>query len=379
MLKFFWFALGLYLSFFTAAFAQGTSEDLGSYMAQCEQGNALSCRKIATVGSELNQSEKLDYFNKACGLGDEISCFMPRMAFDINSDKERAIQVAQEYCDLRNGYACFMLASLHALWGTETTDGVIDLFNSACALENSLACTVLAAFYLTGGEESFQVEVDAPRGLELLNAACELQSSTSFKDDFIFSMGDSACAEYARILIDGEYVAADFSSATEILFSSCGAGDRTSCRELGQLYEFGGAGLQADVARSAALYEHSCEMGDADGCFSLAMYYEYSSNSTNKDYYAAQAYLQACQLQDRGNNCLLAGDMFASQNPFDAKIAYEVGCSKQYYAAENCLRLAEFYERGVGVRKDLSSAIEFYGRACDLRSQIGCENYARLN
>ena len=379
MLKFFWLVLGMYFSLFTAAFAQGTSEEMGSYMAQCEQGNALSCRKVATIGSELNQSEKLHYLEKSCELGDEISCFMPRIAFDINSDKERAIQVAQEYCDLGNGYACLMLATLHAGWATETSEVVIELIEKSCNLENSVACTGLAALYLTGGEESIQVEVNAPRGLELLNAACELQSSISFEDDVVFAAGNSACAEYARILIDGEYVAADFSSATEILFSSCGAGDRTSCRELGQLYEFGGAGLQADVARSATLYEHSCEMGDADGCFSLAMYYEYSSNSTNKDYYAAQAYLQACQIEDRGNNCLRSGDIIASRNPFQAKVAYEVGCSKQYYAVENCLRLAEFYERGVGVRKSLSSAIEFYGKACDLRSQMGCENYARLN
>lgn len=379
MLKFFWLVLGLYFSFFTAAFAQGTSEEMGSYMAQCEQGNALSCRKVATIGSELNQSEKLHYLEKACELGDEISCFMPRIAFDINSEKERAIQVAQEYCNLGNGYACFMLASLHAVWGTETTDRVINLFNSACALENSLACTALAAFYLTGGEGSFQVEVNAPRGLELLNAACELQTSTSFKDDFIFSMGDSACAEYASILIDGEYIEQDYTGGLNLLLSSCDNGDRSSCHLLGDIYDFGRAGVTVDLVRAYHFYKLACNMGDANGCFSLAMYYEYSSNLTNKDYYAAQAYLQACQLEDRGNNCLRAGDIIASRNPFEAKVAYEVGCSKQYYAVENCLRLAEFYERGVGVRKSLSNAIEFYGRACDLRSQMGCENYARLN
>jgi uncharacterized protein len=379
MLKFFLLALWLYFSFATAAFAQGASEELGSYMAQCERGVALSCRKVATIGSELNQSEKLDYLNKACGLGDEFSCFMPRMAFDINSDKEQAIEVAQEYCELNNSLACYMLASLHAVWATETSEVVIELFEKSCDLENSVACTVLAALYLTGGEEHFRADVNVPLSLEFLERACELQTFTSFEDELFFTEGNSACAEYARIFIDGEHVVADFLAATELLFSSCNDGDRTSCRELGNLYSFGGAGLPQDVLRAKALYEHSCEMGDSDGCFRLAMHFEFDSEETYRINYASAAYLKACELSDSGHLCLRAAEIIASRNPFDAKVAYEVGCSKQYQAVENCLSLGELYELGLGVRKNLSSAIEFYGRACDLRSQTGCENYARLN
>ncbi len=379
MFKVFWLALGLYFYFSAAAFAQETSNELQSNIAQCAQGSARSCRKVATIESNLNQSEKLDYFNKACVLGDAFSCLMPNLAFDINNDRERATQVTREYCELGNSYACFMLASFHGIWKTASTQEVIELLNKSCELENSVACTILAALYLTGGEEHFRADVNIPLALELLERACDLQSSSSFEDELFFANSESACAAFAGILREGEFVDANLNTAVNILVSSCDSGDRTSCRELGKLYEFGSAGLQKNLAKSRTLYDEACEMGDGDGCFSLAMYYAYSSNLTNKDYYAAQAYLQACQLQDWGNNCLRAGDIIASRNPFEAKVAYEVGCSKQLHAAENCLRLAELYERGVGVRKNLSSAREFYGRACDLRSQIGCENYARLN
>jgi TPR repeat protein len=379
VLKAFWLTLVLLFASAVSAIAEELSEELQGYMMQCERGVALSCRIVATRDSELNQSEKLSYLNKACGLGDELSCFIPSIAFDMNSDKERAIEVSQEYCNLGNGYACFMLASLHVGWENEATSGIIELFDRACTLENSLACTVLAGFYLTGGDGKFLVEVNVPLGLEFLNAACELQSSTSFEDDFIFSMGNSACAEYARIFIDGEHVVADFLAATELLFSSCNDGDRTSCRELGNLYSFGGAGLPQDVLRAKALYEHSCEMGDSDGCFRLAMHFEFESEETYRINYASAAYLKACELSDSGHLCLRAAEIIASRNPFEAKVAYEVGCSKQYQAVENCLSLGELYELGLGVRKNLSSAIEFYGKACDLRSQTGCENYARLN
>ena len=378
MLKVFRLVLGLYFCFFVAAFAQETSNELQNNIAQCAQGSALSCRKVATIESNLNQSDKLDYLNQACGLGDEFSCLMPNLAFDINNDRERATQVTREYCELNNSLACYMLAGFHGVWKTATTQEVIELFNKSCELENSVACTILAALYLTGGEEHIRADVNIPLALELLERACDLQSSSSFEDEIFFADGESACAAFARILRKGEFVDANLQTAVNFLASSCDIGDRTSCRELGKLYEFGSAGLQKDLAKSSALFDDACEMGDSDGCYWLGIHYEINSEETNKFYYASRAYLKGCELNDSGYLCLEAGKVIAESNPFDAKVAYEVGCLKQYQAAENCYRVAELYEHGVGVRKNLSSAIEYYGRACDLRMQLACENYARL-
>ncbi|EAI4298888.1 SEL1-like repeat protein, partial [Campylobacter lari] len=36
------------------------------------------------------------------------------------------------------------------------------------------------------------------------------------------------------------------------------------------------------------------------------------------------------------------------------------------------------YENGYGVRKDLSKALEYFGKACDLKDDLGCQAYARL-
>ncbi len=35
------------------------------------------------------------------------------------------------------------------------------------------------------------------------------------------------------------------------------------------------------------------------------------------------------------------------------------------------------YESGTGVRQSNTKALEYYGKACDLKSQLGCENYAK--
>jgi TPR repeat protein len=36
------------------------------------------------------------------------------------------------------------------------------------------------------------------------------------------------------------------------------------------------------------------------------------------------------------------------------------------------------YEKGEGVRQDSSKALASYGKACDLKEEDGCKNYAAL-
>jgi TPR repeat protein len=44
----------------------------------------------------------------------------------------------------------------------------------------------------------------------------------------------------------------------------------------------------------------------------------------------------------------------------------------------SCSNLGVSYEYGKGIRKSGIKALEYYGKACDLKSVIGCKNYARL-
>jgi TPR repeat protein len=43
-----------------------------------------------------------------------------------------------------------------------------------------------------------------------------------------------------------------------------------------------------------------------------------------------------------------------------------------------CFNLGVSYEYGKAIRKSGIKALEYYGKACDLKSVIGCKNYARL-
>ena len=47
--------------------------------------------------------------------------------------------------------------------------------------------------------------------------------------------------------------------------------------------------------------------------------------------------------------------------------------------AKGCYNLGVSYNNGRGVKQDFSIAKQYYGKACDLGLQLGCDDYRRLN
>ena len=44
-----------------------------------------------------------------------------------------------------------------------------------------------------------------------------------------------------------------------------------------------------------------------------------------------------------------------------------------------CIGLAVLYKNGKGIWQNFSTAKEYYGKACDLGLQSGCDKYRKLN
>ena len=71
------------------------------------------------------------------------------------------------------------------------------------------------------------------------------------------------------------------------------------------------------------------------------------------------------------------------------KEAYEKGdyqkaaqlCQKACDGGEagGCAILGVSYQNGQGVKQNFSTAKQYYGKACDLGLQLGCDNYRKLN
>ena len=65
------------------------------------------------------------------------------------------------------------------------------------------------------------------------------------------------------------------------------------------------------------------------------------------------------------------------QDYHKAREWYEKAAAQGDDLAQTYLGL--MYEQGLGVRKNLATAKEWFGKACDNGNQTGCDYYARLN
>lgn len=120
---------------------------------------------------------------------------------------------------------------------------------------------------------------------------------------------------------------------------------QTSCRLLGYLYKEG-KGVRKDANKSLLYYKKSCDFGDMGGCYGIGHIY-------------------------------LKGDKGVKQDLNLARQFFLGSCNKGY--GYSCFLLAKMYANGDGIKQNLQSAKEFYGRACDFGEQDGCDKYVEID
>lgn len=75
---------------------------------------------------------------------------------------------------------------------------------------------------------------------------------------------------------------------------------------------------------------------------------------------------------------LVASIYYTTGDFFNANKYYEILCNK-LNESESCSILGSFYSLGQGVRQNYSTAKKYFGKACDLGQQSGCEGYKLLH
>lgn len=112
--------------------------------------------------------------------------------------------------------------------------------------------------------------------------------------------------------------------------------------------------------KEAVQLQNACNSGTGEGraCSKLATFHSMGllsgkgfgdpqdqSEATKYHLYAAQAYSKAC---DDGDSV-------------------------------SCSNLGHSYRAGLGVNKSISAALKYYGKACDLKDQNGCDFFTKLD
>lgn len=132
----------------------------------CDFGVALGCHELAwKFKKEQKNAESLTYFDKACELGEEKSCYELGL-HHLKYDRERSLNYLisscrgyhRQACDLRDkvekyleqkkkclnendAQACFLMASFEQDYGDKLL--ALEQYKKACELGNNLACNIV--------------------------------------------------------------------------------------------------------------------------------------------------------------------------------------------------------------------------------------------
>jgi len=153
--------------------------------------------------------------------------------------------------------------------------------------------------------------------------------------------------------------------------AQCDRGDATGCFYLGVMYAEGKVVTQ-DNALAEAFFRKACDGGDALGCLVLGFWYEGDKHVTRDDTQAAAFFRKAC---DKGE-ALGCRSLHVTLDSFQEAALWRKACDRGF--AEACFLLGQAYEEGKGIRQSDTEALNYYGKACDLKEETGCEAYARL-
>ena len=143
-------------------------------------------------------------------------------------------------------------------------------------------------------------------------------------------------------------ITSDKNKTFELDSKACDLGNAYSCDQVGDVY-MSGEGVAENRSLACRFRRKSCDLGYGFGCLKVGMMYEYGSGTCeplqkSPDYFKAfDWYVKACNLEE----------------------------------SLGCFNLATMYENGNGVIMNLSKALSFFGKACDLKMQDACKAYAQ--
>lgn len=176
-------------------------------------------------------------------------------------------------------------------------------------------------------------------------------------------------------LIISTNIYADENNVTDhivTLEKNCSENDYVSCLYAGQIFENTGLMILAITA-----YEKACDNKVYEACVKLAdVYIDDEDKAVRKK--ALKLYSKACK-NNIARSCSSLGHIYFSynetvkQNYKKSKKLFEKACNLLDKTA--CYNAALMYENGIGTKKNIKSALEYFYRSCYMHYNNGCKKY----
>jgi len=312
------------------ASALSRSEGMRLLTESCEGGLATACGDLGTLsvrGLAVPRDERYGAvrLQAACSQGSVKSCadlgLLLLTAATLERDVEHARPLLEYACSGGSMQACSALGALLA----QSTDPLAiarghQLMQNACAAALGTTCTDWG----TAHAEGWGMQPDPRQAALLFHKACGAHEV-------------SGCASYAERMQTGEGgVPINPRGAVEMFAKACTQGSFRACHGVGMaLLE--GRGVAKQAAEAAPYLRYACDYKFAPACDALA------------------------GLLDSGQ---------AGTNLSEAVRLSEFSC--QQGVATGCLRLSNYYDRGLGVGRNAERAGELRERACRLGTSSAC-------
>ncbi len=196
------------------------------------------------------------------------------------------------------------------------------------------------------------------RKLFLCTTVCLFLSNTTFANDADLCISNLESKSYT--------------DAFRYCEKACNLDNGRGCNGLGFLY-YTGNGVRQNYQQAKIYFEKACNLDDGLGCSVLGILYA-NGQGVRQDYQQAKTYYEkACNL-DYGGGCNVLGGYYslkclAIKDPAFAECCYEdknrqiIQSIPDFKNEASCLRESK----------------EYYGKACDLGDQKGCDEYRKLN
>lgn len=337
--------------------------------------------------------------------------------YRYENNEQKATYYAKLGCDNKEYEACALLGETH--FNNEEYKESKKYFQIACDNAKHIefkahSCEYLGILYYNG----LGIQKDIKKGLSYIEDACHLdyiEACGKLKN--LYTFGDKDTKENADLANKFEKKICDLGdkNACERIkqnqyfqanYPKCRDGDKTLCKEMTQQQffkilkqncEFENISSACDIVGQIYYFANemqyakpyckkACDNGVYMSCLFLAEIYGiFEKNYSN----GAKYYEIVCNKANgfvKGAACGYLGSYYAmglGVRQDWKKFVSLIKISCQSGASIGCVSLASIYESGGhGIKQNLHTAKEYYGKACDLGNlgyEEGCARYKMLN
>ena len=340
------------------------------YEEACKADDTYGCYRVGHlylkgIGVELNQLKAFRLFEQGCKQGHMQACVdladLYERGIGVAKDTSFALSLQEKACKGNHGEACYNVARINLSGVGSLSDKVSSImYSNLCGRGDHRSCYSLAQLYTVG------------RGFDK-----NIEEATNILEKTCADRYMPACAQLAALKLDPNNPLTDPARGVSLLQEACKANDPNACVQLASLLETG-TYVSFDPQLAVDLYMNTCGKKQGLGCRAMGRLYREGTLIAQNDTLSKSYYEMGCETLFDGGSCAELGIQYLKGEGGNAEgiAMLSKGCDLNYEGS--CRLLANIYQNGTYIVRDLNKAFSLYKAACDRNDDNSCLLAAQL-